>query len=193
MRPLADSDTILSALSSLVASETTASGAIDAIDAWFNAPAGSGGYLDIAYQGGTSFTPFRIGEGEQVSLEVTAADQEVRDFLQSLSIGALLAEGLFAGDTANRALIATAAGEQVLTSAGSLTNIGSSIGAAQERIETILTRNSSESSSLTLSRNQLTAVDEYDSATALQALQTQMETLYTLTARLANLSLTDYM
>jgi flagellar hook-associated protein 3 FlgL len=191
--PLAEADTILSALSSLVAPETTASGVIAAVDSWFNAPAGSGGYLDVAYQGGSAFEPFRIGEGEQTSLSITAADEDVRDFLKSLSIGALLAEGLFAGDTANRALIATAAGEQVLTAASSLADIGAKIGASQEHIENVLTRNSAETASLAISRNQLIAVDTYDSATALQALQTQMETLYTLTARLANLSLTDYM
>lgn len=190
--PLADADTILAALSTLVASETTVGGVIDAVDAWFNAPAGGGGYLDVAYQGGAPFDAFRIGQGEETSLKITAANQDIRDYLKSLSVGALLADGLFAGDTASRALIASAAGEQVLTAAGSLATVGGTIGAAQEHIETVLTRNSAETASLTISRNQLVSVDEYDSATALQALQTQMETLYTLTARLANLSLTDY-
>ena len=83
--------------------------------------------------------------------------------------------------------------ERVITAAGSITNIGSAIGAAQGRVESVATRNGAETAALQLARNEIVAVDEYDSATALEALQTQMETLYTLTARLANLSLTDYM
>lgn len=192
-RPLADPSVILGALGSAISGETTISGVLDQIDMWFNAPAGGGGYLDIAYQGGAPLAPFHIGEGETANLNITAADPDIRDTLKSLAIGALLSDGLFAGDTGKRALIANAAGERVITAAGSITNIGSAIGAAQGRVESVATRNGAETAALQLARNEIVAVDEYDSATALEALQTQMETLYTLTARLANLSLTDYM
>lgn len=193
VRPLAEADDILNAISAAISGETTTSGVIDAMDAWFEAPVGGGGYLDTAYKGGAALTPFRLGEGETANLNVTAADKEIRDVLKSLAVGALLADGLFAGDTNKRAIIANASGEQLMTISASLSNVGSSIGAAQERIESVSTRNRAETAALTMARNEMVAVDEYDSATALQALQTQMETLYTLTARLANLSLTDYM
>ncbi|WP_376875773.1 flagellin [Albirhodobacter sp. R86504] len=191
--PLADPQIILSAIGSAIAGETTSSGVLSQVDAWFDAPAGSGGYLDVAYRGGEAFEPFKLAEGETASLSVTGADPDVRQVLKSLAIGALLSEGLFAGETDKRAFIANAAGAALISSASSVSNIGASIGTAQERIESVATRNSAETAALTLARAEMIAVDEYDSATALQALETQMTTLYTLTARLANLSLTDYM
>ena len=54
-------------------------------------------------------------------------------------------------------------------------------------------RNAAEASALQIARNGLVAADPYDTATAIQAVQTQIETLYTLTARLSRLSLTDYL
>ncbi len=191
--PLADAEDILASLQAVASAETTPADAIAAIDDWFSAPVGGGGYLDVAYQGGDPLPAFRVSDGETASLTVTAADENVKAVLKSLAMGALLADGLFAGDNVSRITVAQSVGERLISVSSNISSLGGDIGATEERIDLIATRNSNQSSALEIARSKIVGVDEYDSATALEALQTQMESLYTLTARLANLSLTDYM
>jgi flagellar hook-associated protein 3 FlgL len=67
------------------------------------------------------------------------------------------------------------------------------IGTLEARIETATARNSAETSALEMARNEIIAVDPYKAATDLSAAQTQLETLYTVTARLSRLSLAGYL
>ena len=67
------------------------------------------------------------------------------------------------------------------------------VGILQGRIETAATRNSAETSALTITLSKFTEVDSYDSATMLTAVEGQQKTLYAVTARLSALSLLDYL
>jgi len=78
-------------------------------------------------------------------------------------------------------------------SLAALTALQARLGVAQERISSAEIRNAAESSALQIARSDLLAIDPYDTATALQATQTQLETLYSITARLTRLNLTDYL
>ncbi|PKP67363.1 MAG: hypothetical protein CVT83_08610 [Alphaproteobacteria bacterium HGW-Alphaproteobacteria-5] len=192
-QPLASPEAFLAALATAIAPETTVSGVVSAVEAWFDAPVGGGGYLDTVYGGGAALAPFRIAGGETAELGVTAADPEVRDLLVGLSLASLVSDGAFAGDASARAGLTRAAGEKVMHAAGSATALAARVGSVEARIEDVATRNTAETASLEIARAGMTAADPYDTATALQAVQAQIETLYTLTARLANLKLTDYL
>lgn len=192
-RPLAPADDILAALATAIAPETTVAGIVDAVAAWFGAAPGGGGYLDLAYGGGAAPAPFRIASGESVELGVTAAAPEVRALLKGLALAALVSEGALAGDATGRANLTRAAGELVMGAAGSATTLAARVGSAEAQIEDAAIRNTAETSSLEIVRSGMTAADPYDTATALQAVQAQIETLYTLTARLSNLKLADYL
>ena len=54
-------------------------------------------------------------------------------------------------------------------------------------------RNGAETTSLQIARNGITAVDPYETASRLEATRQQLETLYTLTARISRLSLVDFL
>ncbi|MDP1668984.1 flagellin [Phaeovulum sp.] len=192
-RPLAPAEALLGAIGTAVAAETTASGIIAALDAWFDAPAGVGGFLDTAYGGGAPLAPFAVASGESVELGTTAAAPEVRNMLKGLALAALVAQGALAGDAAGRAALTRAAGERVMTATGSVTALAARIGSAEAGVADAATRNTAEGAALEMARAGMTAADPYDTATALQAVQAQLETLYTLTARLSNLKLTDYL
>ncbi|MBW6506705.1 MAG: hypothetical protein K0B00_08160 [Rhodobacteraceae bacterium] len=192
-RPLAPPESILAALATAIAPEITVSGIVAAVADWFDAPAGTGGYLDVAYRGGGALSLFRIADGEAVDLGITAADPEVRDLLKGLALAALVADGALAGDTPARASLTRAAGEQVMRASDIATTLRARIGTAEAQIEDTATRNKAEATALEIARAGMTAADPYDTATALQAVQAQIETLYTLTARLSNLKLTDYL
>jgi flagellar hook-associated protein 3 FlgL len=67
------------------------------------------------------------------------------------------------------------------------------LGFAQARIEQAQTRNESEIAALEIARSDLLSIDPYEAATRLEAAQTQLETLYSVTARLSRLRLVDFL
>jgi len=73
-----------------------------------------------------------------------------------------------------------------------LTGVRGALGAAEARIETIQTRNASERTALELARNQLLAADPFETATRLEEVQFQLQALYTVTARMGDLSLVNF-
>lgn len=193
-KPVATEDEIISALEAAISGLTSAGDIETAVANWFDAPAGSGGYLDLAYSGNdTALDAFQISNTDQVALTITATDQTLRDTLKGFALATLVARDLVPDDDALRANLTETAGERIASSNVSLTTLRADLGTTQGIIEDSKTRNSSEKSALQLSREALIGIDEYDSATALEAVQSQLETLYTLTTRLSQLSLTDYL
>jgi flagellar hook-associated protein 3 FlgL len=66
------------------------------------------------------------------------------------------------------------------------------VGTIQSYIENANTRNITEISAIEIARSSILSVDPYDSATKLQSMQTQLELLYAMTAKLSKLSLVNY-
>jgi len=190
---LVPADQIIAALQAVVAGETTAEGVSSAVADWFDAP--GGGFATLGYTGAdTPAGPVRVAEGQSLTLDVTAADPAVREVLKGLATAALLEdEELLAGNVANRAALAQRAGEQLITAEAPLAGLRAEIGVAQNRIETIRVENGAETAMLELARGELIGADPYDTATELEAVQGQLETLYTITARMARLSLVDFL
>ncbi len=67
------------------------------------------------------------------------------------------------------------------------------VGSVEAHVEQASARNAAETSALEIARSDMISADPYDTASALEAVTTQMETLYTLTARLSRLNFADYM
>lgn len=193
-RPLADPDQILTALSTAVSGLSTADEIITAVNDWFAAPAGSGGYGDLAYQGSASpLAPQRVSETVAVSADITAADTRLRDVLQGLALSALVAKDMVPAEAALRSRMLETAGQQVLSASSALTGARAEVGVAEEATAAAKTRNGAERTSLETARLGMVAADPYETSTALKAVQTQLETLYALTSRLSGMHLTDYL
>lgn len=189
---IASPTVILADLQLSISGATTAAGVETAVNAWFDTP--GGGYDTVAYLGSTTpLSPFQIGLGEQVEISITAADTEIRDTIKGLALAALISEGALAGDTLEQALLLQSAGENLLSAGDNQTAMRAGLGATEGRIETVLTQTTTEISALEIIKSELLAVDPYTAASELEAIQTQLETLYALTARLSRLSLVDYL
>lgn len=187
-----DSATLLATLAPLVAVETTAAGVAQAVEDFFDAP--TGGFGDLGYLGANQpLAPFRVAPGEAVALPITANDPAIRETLKGLVIGALLDEGVLAGDARARADLARAAGEQLLSADSGLAQLTGRIGTAEARIAAAETRIASETAGLEQRRAEIVGVDSYETATALQQTQSQLEVLFTVTARLSTLKLSDFL
>lgn len=188
---VADAGTILTALQTATAGATTADQVAQAVSDWFDDPAG---FAAVGYLGSAQdLSPVLVAEGAKVSVGARADAPEIAGTLKGLAMAALLDGGVLAGDTGARAALAARAGERILAAQTDWTGLQARIGVAQERIGEAQTRNAAESSSLQAARADLLKADPYDTATALQETQTQLETLYSITARITRLSLKDYL
>ncbi|MEE9428967.1 MAG: flagellin [Paracoccaceae bacterium] len=190
--PLADATLILSALQTAVAAETTATGIEGVVDAWFDDVGGgfeTSGYLGSA----AAMAPFRLSESDTASVQLTASDQNVRSILKGFALSALVGEGALNSNPTERAALARIAGEQVLNAEYSLTEIRARIGTSEAHIDTAAAKNSAQKAALEIARTEITAVDPYRTAVELETVQNQLETLYTVTARLSRLSLAEFL
>lgn len=192
MPAVIDANTMLIDLGAAIAGETTADGVTSAIDDWFNLP--GGGFEAVGYIGSdTPLAPQRIGEGEQADISITAADPAIRNTLKAFAMAALATDGPLDGNTAEQSALLRKAGEGLISVNAQQTQLRANIGASEAYIETISAQNSAEKSALEMFRSDILSVDPYEAATKLEAVQTQLETMYTLTARMSRLSLMDFL
>ena len=189
---LASGEAMLAELALAVAGETTAAGIVTAVDSWFD-DAG-GGFETMGYLGASDdMGPLLIAEDETVAVDVRADNQVVRDTLKGYALAALIAEGSLDGNLGEQADLISSAAGKMLASDGDLTNLRARIGAGEARVENAQARNAAEAAAYELARTELIGADPYQTATELEAVYSQIETLYTVTARIAGLNFTDYM
>ncbi|NUB44593.1 flagellar biosynthesis protein FlgL [Fertoebacter nigrum] len=187
---LADAETLLAALETATAGAATSTDLEAAVTAWFASP---GGFVATLYQGGEAQGPLSVAQGEKLALGVTARDPAIADTLKALALGALVDRGSFAGQPAARAQLLQRAGESLFGSEAARVGLAARIGLAEARLEQARLRNSAEASALDVARSTMLAVDPYETAVRLEATTTQLETLYSITARITRLSLVDYL
>lgn len=189
---VAGRDAMLDELAALVSGETTAAGVVTAVETWFDAP--GGGFETLGYLGATSdLQPARIGPGREAELTLRADDPALRDLMKGYAMAALVAEGALSGQPAERAALLHEAGLRIMAGDGALAQLGADAGRVAAAAEEAATANAAETSALEIARNELLAADPYETATALSAAETQLQTLYALTARLSRLSLAEYL
>lgn len=188
---LASAGTIMDALVVATAGETTASGVEAAVRAWFATGGGfdTVGYLGAVQPAGSS----GIADGEVAAQPVMATDPALREALASLALGALLDRGILGGSAPERAGLARIAGEALLNAEARVVDLRADVGARESQIDRVLSRNEASRAALDLARTELVAADPYETATRLQQVEAQLEALYTLTARLSRLSLTEFL
>lgn len=190
--PLLSAEGILAQLQTAISTETTAAGVEAQVTAWFDDV--GGGFETLGYQGGTSdFEDFRLGEDDTTAMGLRADDQSFRDLLKGYAIASLVADGALSGDHEERVALINTAGTRLIASDNQLAGIRAGIGTVEGRIENAQARNAAENSALELARTEILQVDPYRSATDLQAAETQLQTLYAITARLSRLSLTEFL
>ena len=190
--PLADPDAMMTSLQNAVAGLTTTADVNAAVDAWFDTPAG--GFETDGYLGdSTSYISRSVGSEQTVEIGVRADDQAIRDTLKALAKGALAAYPSLTLGVETRQSLQAQAGVDLLTQASELTGLQARIGHVEQRVEQATVQMSAQTSSFNIARNELVAADPFETATRLQSVQLQLETHYTITARLSRLSLTEYL
>lgn len=186
---VASADDIIAELVIVTEGATTAAEVEAAVDAWFDDP---DGYAAIGYVGGDSRSAVTISDGDTVTLDTTANDETIREMLKGLSMAALLDTDVLAGNEDERASLAIAANDQIISAQTELTYLQADIGITEQKIEDTSTRNAAEVSSLEIARSDLISIDTYEASSRLTEVETQLELLYTVMGRITGMSLVDY-
>jgi flagellar hook-associated protein 3 FlgL len=128
-----------------------------------------------------------------VTLSLRADDAEFRGVLRNAAVAVLATDPDLGLDAATQNALLKTAGEGLLNDDQSLTGLRAEMGYAQSRIEVASSRTSAARTSLEFARNELLAADPFETASRLEEVQFQLESLYTVTARASRLSLLSFL
>ena len=185
---LAPAETILAELDAAVSGAATAADVIAAAEDFFLTP--GGGFETLIYQGSDdALAPMPLDGSATVTLGLTAADPALRQSVMHLAIGALMHDGLMAGNSVERKALIGELGNGMLQSGSDIVTLRAGVGTAEARIEEAQARGAAQTASLEMALAELTGVDPFETATRLEQARLQLETVYTLTARLSGMSL----
>jgi len=185
--PLSSAETML------VDIETALGGAVDqatisaTVEAWFNDPAG--GFFTNGYQGDTAAPAERRVSGNRtVEIDARADDPAIRLVLQGAALAAL-ANDLPGLDQETKSGMLQEAASQLYGSGSDLVAVQARIGFTEASVGRVLAETNAEQNTLRLAQNDLSLADPFETASRLQATQLQLETFFSVTARMSQLSL----
>ncbi len=189
----------------VVAAESVFSASLAILEA---GPTGGGAYANLTveftvagalydtslYTGGVGDAPAaEVAQGERLSLSARADEVPVRHLLRDLAALAAAFDPGNAIAADAREEIARQAIDGLRGNVEGLTGIAARIGAAQARMAEAKAGHLAAETSLTVALNKLTGRDQSEAAIELTALETQLETSYIATARIASLSLANFL
>ena len=181
-KPFADVDTFLSDVRSIAAGATDAADFATQMDAYFNTP-GSGWQANVYSGTATATDPGAV----------TGTDPAITQIVSGLAVLALSGSdetlALFNGDS--EAVLSAA--DTLADGQAALTNVRAERGIQQAQIQKSQDSLDMEKTILTQTFNQMVGRDQYEAASELKQLETSLDASYTLTARLANFSLLNYL
>lgn len=188
--PLLDSATLRTALRTAVAGATTPDDVLTAARNWFVDPAG---FEAILYQGGAALAPFGLSPVDQVTLDLRATDPKLREVLMLTAVSTLADDPTFNFDVATQSELFGKAGQALLIAGDEVIALRAEVGFVEARIEKITARNAAEVTSMEFAKQALLAVDPYEAATKLEEAQFQLQSLYSVTVRMSQLSLVNFL
>ncbi|TRW95962.1 hypothetical protein FNJ84_14030 [Paracoccus sp. M683] len=191
---LIEPDLILDEIKTLTAGMTTAADVEAAITGWFDASPGGGGFLDFAYRG-TMGEPrlAQIADDRVIAFATSAATPAIRELLKSYALTAVADSGAIAADSTAQLRLIERTGEKLRSNDGALLDEMGRVGLLESLADRFSTEHTNALAIAEIGRANLITADPFQTATALQEVQTQMQTLYTLTARLSGLRLVEYL
>lgn len=189
--PLNSADALMTELRSETAGLTTATDIIQAVKDWFADPTG----FDTAMYNGstTNISPVEIGDGETVQLSLRADDPSLKHSLQSFAILALVDEPTLALSDDAKVEMTRASMAELADSTNHLIGAQADVGFMEAQLERVSTRNQASKTSLSLAFNDIVLADQYEASSKLKSTETQLEILYTVTSRSAQLSLVKFL
>jgi flagellar hook-associated protein 3 FlgL len=182
---------MLAAITALLPPAPEPTDIIQAVTTYFEDPAG--GFATTAYLGSPTPGPLqKVSDDRQIPATPSANDARMVAVLASTAIAAM--SGQLSGlDLEQQRSLLTEAGKRLHIAADDLSGLRADIGASEETVASALTELEARSTMLGIARNNLDQADPFETATALQAVQLQLETHFSAMARLSQLSLLRFL
>lgn len=189
--PIASPDALLSDLTTAMAGAGTVDDMLAAATAWFDDPAGFGatGYLGSD----TALAPISISDKDTAQFEVRGDNPEIRNVLKGLALVSIANDPALGLTTAQQSELLEKVTPEALGASEGIIDLQATIGFSEGRIESNIVRQSAERSSLEIARSELLSVNPYETATELEQVQFQLQSLYAITSRMSQLSLVNFL
>ncbi len=143
------------------------------------------------FKGSSTQLTSRVGIDDSSSASVTANDQGIRDLVQSL-----VAVSDLGGENMNTTTFGVVI-DKAIQLAGSaqtgITSMQTQVGLMQSKIKSSTDNLTAQKDIMQKAYTQATSVDQYEVATRVNQLTTQLQTAYSLTSRMQQLSLLQYL
>lgn len=189
---LALAEDILTTLRAVIAGSTSKDQVLNALDVWFDQP--GGGFETLAYLGneGPKMSR-RIDAATTITIDARADEPAFRELLKAVATVVLAEDPGIAITERDRSSMQVEANRALLSVGPLLTTLSSQTGVAQAAVGDAAASIAAERTVLSILRNEMVAADPFETATALEQVQIQLETHYSITARLARLNLAEYL
>lgn len=189
--PLASAETLLAELGAAVDGQTTADAVMNALSDFFDDP--DGGFATIIYRGGAPAVGGALDDGRPGPALPTADDPALRRQMMSMAMVVLLDNGALTLDPGQEGILQQRAMTGLLENGPALAALQARVGDVQAELDERQIRLSIERDRLEVARSDMISVDPYKAAMALEQSRVQLESIYAVTARIARLSLTEYL
>lgn len=167
------------------------SAAIAAIDAYF---APGGGFFTTGYVGSTiDLSPVEVADGVRIETGLRADDEGLISALRGHALAAIVADGAFENDVGAQKAILTEAAGRLLDARANVLLLQTRVGISEAAMESAHAERTSERGIFEMARTKMVSADPLESASRYQALEAQLEAIYTVTARLSQLRFVNFM
>src|SRR6056297_3117928 len=180
---------MLADLASAVAGATDAADLVSRIDAWFDAPGGP--FETTGWLGEGEAPRVRLGEGGEAAISVRADAREFRDVLKALALVATVSDPAYAGPAHAVDEVLETGAKRAISAVEAVVGLRAEIGLSEARIEESQAAAQARRAALDVAWNDAVMRDPFEAASAFQALETQIQTAYTVTVRISRLTLAD--
>ncbi|MEM8935944.1 MAG: flagellin [Pseudomonadota bacterium] len=189
--PLEDVSQVLNDVGAIVIAGPDEATIEAALDTYFNDPAG--GFATTVYRGGENDAPgVEISPGIRVNPYVKADAQPIKDMIRSFAVLAN-AQSISTTSDADREAVLENAAKGAVNAELQVIELRATLGVSQSRIAASKSEYEAEELVLSNLLSSKISRDPYEAAAELQALETQLESAYLVTARVGRLSLANYL
>ncbi|WP_342077366.1 flagellin [Yoonia sp. SS1-5] len=187
---LADGDDMIADMIATLGGATTSDDILQGIDTWFDDPAG--GFETMGYLGDRGPDPEkRLSDTKSLVIDARANDAEIINLLKAAAVAAI-ADELPTIDLQTKSTLLQSAGRSLFAAADGMVDVQARIGFSEANIARWAAELNAEKTALQIAKNDMISADPFDTASRLQSAQLQLETHYSVTARMSRISLLDY-
>ncbi len=189
---LAPAQDLINDISTIVASSADAASALALIETYFFSP--GGGFETNIYRGSNQDgPPLKGADGLTVEYLHRADSREIRDSLRALALAAVAADAPNFSGTNDQAILLREAAVSSMNANDSIIALQEGLGLSENRLANEQSRNRSHTDAFQLEHSRILSADPYETATLFQSLEAQLQSVFTLTSRLSNLTLNNFL